>query len=80
MSTGRMLTVGIILYPRFDTLDAFGPIELLSAPVVKKNFRLVVMSLDGQPVTSAAGIRVEPDHCSADHPELDVLLVPGIYS
>lgn len=77
MSDGRVLAVGIILYPGFDTLDVMGPIELLSVPVVKDKFRLVLMSWDGQPVTSAAGVRVVPDHCSADHPALDVLLVPG---
>lgn len=77
MSAGRILAVGIVLYPGFDTLDAVGPIELLSAPAVKNTFKLIVMSLDGQPVTSAAGIRIVPDHCCADHPELDVLLVPG---
>lgn len=77
MSDGSILAVGIILYPGFDTLDVMGPIELLSVPTVKDKFRLVLMSLDGQPVTSAAGVRVVPDHCSAHHPALDVLLVPG---
>ena len=77
MSDSRVLTVGIILYPGFDTLDVMGPVELLSVPVVKDKIRLILMSLDGQPVTSAAGVRVVPDHCSADHPALEVLLVPG---
>lgn len=77
MSNDRILAVGIILYPGFDTLDVMGPIELLSVPIVKDKFRLVLMSLDGQPVTSAGGVRVVPDHCSVHHPALDVLLVPG---
>ena len=77
MSDGRGLAVGIILYPGFDTLDVMGPVELLSVPAVKDKVRLVLMSLDGQPVTSAAGVRVVPDHCSIHHPALDVLLVPG---
>lgn len=77
MSDGRMLAVGLILYPGFDTLDVMGPVELLSVPIVKNRFKLILMSLDGQPVTSAAGVRVVPEYCSADHPVLDVLLVPG---
>lgn len=77
MSGGCNLVVGIMIYPGFDTLDVMGPVELLSVPAVKDKFKLILMSLDDQPVTSAAGIKVVPDTTSADHPALDVLLVPG---
>ena len=71
------LTVGIILYPGFDTLDVMGPVELLAVPIVKEQFKLVFISLDGQAVTSAAGVQVIPDHSCADYPQLDALFVPG---
>ncbi|KAL3155184.1 hypothetical protein ABBQ32_013124 [Trebouxia sp. C0010 RCD-2024] len=77
MADTHSLAVGIILYPGFDTLDVMGPVELLSVPVVASKFKLILMSLDGQAVTSAAGIRVVPDSSCADHLTLDVLLVPG---
>lgn len=72
--------MGIVLYPGFDTLDVMGPVELLAVPVVKDRFKLSLISLDGQAVTSAAGVKVIPDHSCADHPPLDVLLVPGTVS
>lgn len=77
MADACSLAVGIILYPGFDTLDVMGPVELLSVPVVAKKFKLILMSLDGHAVTSAAGVTVVPDKSCADHPTLDVLLVPG---
>ena len=75
--SGSSLIAGIILYPDFDTLDVMGPVELLAAPAVQDKFKLVFISRDGQPVTSAAGVKVVPDHSWATHPPLDLLLVPG---
>lgn len=74
---GSSLTVGVILYPDFDTLDVMGPVELFAVPILQDKFKLVFISRDGQPVTSAAGVKVVPDHSWDTHPPLDVLLVPG---
>jgi putative intracellular protease/amidase len=68
-------TLGVVLYPGFELLDVFGPLEAFgNLPGV---IRVRMVAAEAGPVTSAQGPRAIADHGFADAPRLDLLLVPG---
>lgn len=70
---GRKL-VGVVLYPGFEVLDVFGPVEMwANVP----DFQVVMVSQDGKPVKSAQGVTVIADHAFEGSPQFDILMVPG---
>jgi putative intracellular protease/amidase len=84
------LQFGLIVYPQFEVLDVFGPLEALNV-VGRKEFgpknvdiSLVIIAETLEPVSSMAKCskidqRILPTHTfeTAAKLELDVLLVPG---
>ncbi|KAF7162610.1 hypothetical protein CNMCM5623_007835 [Aspergillus felis] len=86
-SKPRPTSFGLALYPGFEVLDVFGPLEALntfSRPEFRSqyaNFSLSVLSTSLDPVSAMPANRfnqsVVPTHTFADAPRLDVLLVPG---
>lgn len=72
-------TIGIVLYKDFEDLDAIGPKEALTmmAKGSMGEWDVVLISEDGEPVTSFLGTRYIVDHSFATSPKLDVLLLPG---
>lgn len=68
-------TLGVVLYPKFELLDVYGPVEVFGnlGPKVK----LVMISEKGGSVVSAQGPSVVADYGFDDAPPLDMLLVPG---
>ncbi len=56
-------TIGAVLFPDFELLDIFGPLEMLGA--LPDYFEIVTLAELPDPTASAQG------------PQLDVLLVPG---
>ncbi|HEY6599058.1 MAG TPA: DJ-1/PfpI family protein [Pseudomonadales bacterium] len=81
-SPSRPLTLGVILYPGFELLDVFGPLEMFTA--VGRD-RLTTHLVAEHAGSVRAGIvpdgpigpRVTADFGFDDAPELDLLLVPG---
>ena len=73
MTTKR--TVGALLFPDFELLDIFGPLEMLG--VLKDHFEVVLLGETGEPIKSAQGPRSIIDRSFAECGEIDVLLVPG---
>jgi transcriptional regulator GlxA family with amidase domain len=75
MSETRTRTLGVLLYPDFELLDVFGPVEMFG------NMQGVVdvTMVAARPglVKSAQGPSVHADHGFADCPPLDLVLVPG---
>ncbi|MBR6113814.1 MAG: DJ-1/PfpI family protein [Oscillospiraceae bacterium] len=67
------MTVDLLLFDRFETLDAFGPAEMLSD--MGKN-AIVCCSAEGGPVRSAHGFTVDTVPLAETDPEA-VLLIPG---
>ena len=67
------MTINLLLFDRFETLDAFGPVEMLSD--MGKN-RIVCCSVNGGPVRSSHGFSVDTIPL-AETEVTDVLLVPG---
>jgi transcriptional regulator GlxA family with amidase domain len=68
-------TVGVVLFPGFELLDVFGPLEAFGN--LPGMFRVVLVAEQAGPVASAQGPRAVADHGFADCPHLDVILVPG---
>ena len=71
----RPLVLGAVLFPDFELLDVFGPLEVLG--FLRDTFRIVLVGPEAGPVASVQGPRSIADHGLADCPPLDVLLVPG---
>ena len=74
---------GILLYPGFEALDAFGPMEVVNDLSREHDITLSVIAASRDPVSTLwkgvhkVGQSVMPTHTFADDPELDVLLIPG---
>jgi len=84
MSFPATRTVGLLLFPEFEPLDAFGPVEAFviaewpgARPGDPRPFRVVAVAESLEPVAMRGGVRTVPDHDLAHAPPLDVLLVPG---
>ncbi len=80
------LRVGIYLYPEVEVLDFAGPFEVFSTasrvarrldPSAAPPFSVVLLATARGPLRARGGFTVVPDHAIAEHPPLDVLLVPG---
>jgi len=72
-----MRTLGVLLFPDFELLDVFGPLEAFGHRLARDHFRVCTVAATAGPVASVQGTRAIADHGFADCPRLDVLLVPG---
>ncbi|MEO1138934.1 MAG: DJ-1/PfpI family protein [Pseudomonadota bacterium] len=70
-----MRTLAALVFPGFQTLDFFGPIEMLGDPVY--DIKIVTVAKNRTPVPSRHGQRIAVDKCLADGTDYDLLLVPG---
>ena len=73
--TSKKRTIGALLFPDFELLDIFGPLEMLG--VLPDYFEIVTLAERSDPVASAQGPQTVIDRTFANPGELDVLLVPG---
>jgi transcriptional regulator GlxA family with amidase domain len=80
------LTVGIYLFDEVEVLDFAGPFEVFSTasrvysllhPGDPKPFQVMTVALDSSFITTRGGLRVQPSHTIANHPPIDVLVIPG---
>jgi transcriptional regulator GlxA family with amidase domain len=78
--------VGIYVYDDVEVLDFAGPFEVFSTasrvsrraqPDAEAPFEVFTVGASRGPVKARGGLVVEPRYSFADHPNLDVLLVPG---
>lgn len=84
----QQVTVGVLLFPGFEMLDAYGPMEmwgsLKHAPArfwggadKRVAARLVTIAVRPGPVASNQGPSTVAEYGYNDSPKLDFLLVPG---
>ena len=84
----RQIPVGVLLFPGFEMLDAYGPMEmwgsLKHAPArfwggeeKRVGVRLVTIAATRGEIPSNQGPKTVADYSYADSPKLDYLLVPG---
>jgi transcriptional regulator GlxA family with amidase domain len=72
-----MRTLGVLLFPGFELLDVFGPLEAFGHRLLGEHYRVRLVAEQAGAVASAQGPRAVADHGLDDCPRLDVLLVPG---
>lgn len=81
MSEGQPLNVGIYVYDQAEVLDFSGPFEVFSTASricsSAEPFNVFLVSEKGDVVAARGGYRVNPSYGFHNHPELDVLIVPG---
>lgn len=70
-----MKTVAALVYPGFETLDYFGPIEMLGGS--GKETRIITVAKTLDPVPSVHGQRIVADRCLSDGDAYDLLFIPG---
>jgi transcriptional regulator GlxA family with amidase domain len=73
--TDRPRTLGVVLFPDFESLDVFGPVEMFGNLTGLVNVTMVAR--EAGPVRTAQGPRVIADHGIASCPPLDLVMVPG---
>ncbi|KAJ5169599.1 uncharacterized protein N7500_002382 [Penicillium coprophilum] len=78
------LRVGVVLFPGFQALDVFGPMDCINVLSWSHNVTLALLSSTLEPVTTkpqavanAIGQSVLPTHTFATAPCLDLLFIPG---
>jgi len=78
--------VGIFVFDDVEALDLGGPYEVFttasrvhhrSHPAVPKLFEVFTVARERRLIRARAGMRIEPDHTLADHPPIDLLVMPG---
>jgi putative intracellular protease/amidase len=67
-------TLGIVLYPGFEVLDVYGPLEMFA---YVPEFTIVMIAEKAGPVRSAQGVSTVADYSFATAPPLDIVMVPG---
>lgn len=70
-----MKTLAALVFPGFQTLDFFGPMEMLGDP--NYDIEIVTVAQKNAPVTSRHGQRIVPDTTIAECSTYDLLLIPG---
>lgn len=70
-----MRTLAALVFPEFQTLDYFGPIEFFGA--LPGEFEIVVVAETPGYVTSRNGQRIAVDYTLDERDDYDMVLVPG---
>ena len=78
-------TVGILLFNEVEVLDFAGPFEVfslaenLASASNDKHFKVITIAEHQAPIFARNGLQVIPDYSFANHPNIDLLIVPGGY-
>lgn len=75
-----MRTVGILLFNEVEVLDFAGPFEVFSLAEndsSDKHFNVITIAEQTDPIAARNSLTVIPDYSFADHPDIDVLVIPG---
>jgi transcriptional regulator GlxA family with amidase domain len=81
-------TVGILIFPEVEVLDFCGPFEIFASAALPPEtegetetrlFEVVIIAERPELVRCRGGLLVQPHHTFADHPPLDIVVVPGGY-
>ncbi|WP_332736206.1 DJ-1/PfpI family protein [Flavihumibacter sp.] len=69
------MNVGVLLFDDFETLDVFGPVEILGR--LKEFYSIKFYSLNGGQVQNSHGISISTHPLGEINNELDIFLIPG---
>lgn len=68
-------TVAALIFPGFELLDLYGPLEMLG--MREDEFSLLLVSTDHREIKSSAGPASLADRTLTDSSDYDILLMPG---
>lgn len=80
------ISVGIFVFTGVEVLDFAGPYEVFttaarvfkrSNPTSPEPFKVFTVARAGDAVRARAGLAVLPDYTILDHPEINLLVIPG---
>ncbi|WP_202814652.1 DJ-1/PfpI family protein [Bradyrhizobium tropiciagri] len=66
--------LGIIIFPGFETLDVFGPVQMWGR---LPDYEVVMVSEHGGSVRSAQGIETVAAYSFANAPQFEIIMIPG---
>jgi transcriptional regulator GlxA family with amidase domain len=72
---GKIRTLGVLLFPGFELLDAYGPMELWGN--LRNKVKIVTIATNRGEIASTQGPKTIADYGYNDAPHLDLILVPG---
>lgn len=77
--TDAPLQIGLVGFDGVQTLDLTGPLDAFGAANQARPgaYEVTILSLDGTPFTSEAGMRISPAGALDDAPGLDTLIIAG---
>lgn len=77
----KKLKVGIFLFNEVEVLDFAGPFEVFSLPEKdnEKLFEVITIAENTNTISARNGLKIVPDATFLNHPELDILIIPGGY-
>ena len=67
-------TIGVVLFPSFETLDVYGPVQMLGK---LPDYKVVFVAQTAGPVRSSQGVEAVASYSFDNAPQLNILLVPG---
>ncbi|WP_299971159.1 DJ-1/PfpI family protein [uncultured Roseobacter sp.] len=70
-----MRTMAALVFPGFETLDYFGPIEMLGSPA--QEIDVITVAMGREPVPSVHGQRIVIDKTIFEKNDYDLLFIPG---
>ena len=70
-----MRTIGVLVFPGFELLDVFGPLEMFG--ILEDEFKIDLVAQNAGPVKSSHYSSVHPDAMIGDGTRYDILFVPG---
>jgi len=70
-----MRTIGALIFPGFELLDLFGPMEMFG--LLEEDFNLNLVAEKLGPVKSNQRIAAHAEMTIKENPEFDILFVPG---
>jgi putative intracellular protease/amidase len=69
------MKVSILLFDQFETLDVFGPVEILGR--IKEHYQVTFYSLNGNMIHNDHGISMSTEKLDSISRGTDILLIPG---
>jgi putative intracellular protease/amidase len=70
-----MKTIGALVFPGFELLDLYGPLEMFGLNQDAFKIHIVAETMDA--VAATPGPKTQPDEAFGDRDRYDILLIPG---
>lgn len=69
------MNVGVLLFENFETLDVFGPVEILGR--LKDLYSIRFYSLSGGLIGNSHGISISTEKLEPEHSNSEIIIIPG---